>query len=285
MRPRFAAHREMRDEEGQCLSSEERLEMQTSRRQFLQMSSALGAMLPMGTLTSELPRENCVDSPWSAGQENAKSSSVPSVKFSGTDLSGWKARGPGKWNVKDGEIVANGEGWLALNQGLQDFALKFLFRSSGAEVGIILRNAPVSWSRFSHIAEAGGKTAGIYVDLTGKNPGSIYLVEIDAERKESHRKQVPAPPLDLPGQEHKMAAGACAPIACAGINNPRGALTGYPPEPPIRISEAEGGWKSVEILLRGPAFGWDTTGVATIAEERSQFGELAFHVSGGAGAT
>lgn len=259
--------------------------MQTSRRQFLQMSSALGAMLPMGTLTSELPRENCVDSPWSAGQENAKSSSVPSVKFSGTDLSGWKARGPGKWNVKDGEIVANGEGWLALNQGLQDFALKFLFRSSGAEVGIILRNAPVGWSRFSHIAEAGGKTAGIYVDLTGKNPGSIYLVEIDAERKESHRKQVPAPPLDLPGQEHKMAAGACAPIACAGINNPRGALTGYPPEPPIRISEAEGGWKSVEILLRGPAFGWDTTGVATIAEERSQFGELAFHVSGGAGAT
>ena len=51
-----------------------------------------------------------------------------------------------------------------------------------------------------------------------------------------------------------MAAGACAPIACAGINNPRGALTGYPPEPPVRISEAEGWLKSVEILLVGTGF-------------------------------
>jgi hypothetical protein len=258
--------------------------MSTNRRQFLQMSTALGALLPAGAIPRKLRLDVSSESLRDLAQDSGKSSSAPLFQ-SGKDLTGWTTRGSGKWAVKDTEIVANGEGWLIFNQGLQDFVLSFLFRSGGADVGIILRNAPASWSRFSHPAGAKGETAGIYVELTGKDAGTMYLVTLDQDGKEKERKRVPPPPLDLPGVEHKMAAGACAPIACAGINSPRGALTGYPPEPPVRISKEESGWQRVEISLRGAAFSWDTSGVAKIAEERSQYGQIALHVSGSSDAT
>ena len=258
--------------------------MRTTRRQFLEISSALGVAIPIGALGSSLAESSRAPI-LPVAQENAKSASSPTVKVSGSDLAAWQPRGAGKWEIKDGEIAASGEGWLALREGLQDFAMSFLFRASGGDVGILLRHAPQSWSRFSHTAAAGGKTAGIYVDLTGKTPGALYLVELDAGGAEIGRKVVPPPPLDLPGEEHKMAEGACAPIACPGLNHPRGALTGYPPEPPVRISDAADGWKRAEINFRGPAFAWDTTGVAKTAEERSQYGELAIHLRGGSAAS
>jgi hypothetical protein len=258
--------------------------MGTNRRQFLQMSTALGALLPVGAIPKELRLDDSSGPSPNLSQESGKSSSAPLFQ-SGKDLTGWTPRGSGKWAIKDTEIVANGEGWLIFNQGLQDFVLSFVFLSGAGDVGIVLRNAPTSWSRFSHFAGAKGETAGIYVELTGKDAGAMYLVTLDQDGKEKDRKRVPPPPLDLPGVEHKMAAGACAPIACSGINSPRGALTGYPPEPPVRISKAENGWQRVEISLRGPAFSWDTSGVAKIAEERSQYGQIALHVSGGSDAT
>jgi hypothetical protein len=262
--------------------------MRTSRRQFLEISSALGALFPLwksapeslGTLSSETPA--------TPPQEAAKSASTPAYRFSGSDLSGWQVQGAAKWNVTDGEIVGVGEsrgaGWLVMDRGLQDFALEFSFRSTGGEVGILLRNAPLSWSRFFHPKSTSDRTAGIYVVLSGTGAGSISLLTLDAQGKVLERKAVPAPPIDVAGAEHKMARGACAPIACAGINDPVGALTGYPPEPPVRIRKGIDGWQHVEVELRGSALPWDTTGVGALTDERSHFGQIALYVSEGANA-
>ncbi len=256
--------------------------MPTSRRQFLEVSSALGALLPFwrfrpkavpATLSHPLPK---------VPQEAARSSSTPAYQFNTPDLTGWHPQGAGKWNVKDAEILGSGEGWLVLDRGLQDFACKFSFRVNSGEAGLLLRNAPMHWSRFSHPEGASDRTAGIYVELSGKHRGAMSLLTLDSQGKELDRRPVPPPPLDVAGAEHQMAAGACAPIACAGISDPVGALNGYPPEPPIRISDGAEGWKQVEVVLRGPAFPWDTTGVGDLAEKRSHFGQIALRVSGGA---
>ena len=61
-------------------------------------------------------------------------------------------------------------------------------------------------------------------------------------------------------------------------------LIGYPPEPPVRITERKDGWRQVEVRLRGPALPWDNTGLGAIANDRSQFGQVALRVSGGADA-
>ncbi len=263
--------------------------MRSSRRQFLEISSALGALFPLWRLS---PKSWSVPSSRPLGtppQEATNSASTPAYQFSGGDLNGWHVQGAGKWTVEDAQIVAAADpggrsGWLVLDRGLEDFAMRFSFRSSGGEVGIILRNAPLNWSRFSHPTGASDRTAGIYVVLSGTGAGAISLLTLDAQGKEIERKPVPPPPLDVAGAEHKMAQGACAPIACAGINDPVGALTGYPPEPPVRISPGKDGWHDVEIELRGPALPWDGTGIAAVADERSQFGRVALYVSGGADA-
>src|ERR1700693_3024168 len=227
--------------------------MKTSRRQFLEASSALGALVPLLKFGPKSAHDILAQPLLASPQETAKSASVPVYQFNTPDLNGWHAQGAGKWSVKDGHIVgagvSGGAGWLVMDRGLQDFALRFSFRSTGGEVGILLRNAPLTWSRFLHPRGASDRTAGIYVVLSGAGAGSIFLLTLDAQGKEVERKAVPAPPIDVAGAEHKMARGACAPIACAGINDPVGALTGYPPEPPVRISKGADGWQQVEVEL------------------------------------
>ncbi|MGC1635877.1 MAG: FG-GAP-like repeat-containing protein [Candidatus Acidiferrales bacterium] len=260
--------------------------MKTSRRQFLEASSALGALVPLLKFGPTSAHDLLAQPPLPSAQETAKSASAPVYQFNTPDLSGWHALGAGKWSVKDGEIVgvgdSSGAGWLVMDRGLQDFALKFLFRSTGGEVGVLLRNAPLAWSRFHHPESVGDRTAGIYVVLSGTDAGSISLVTLDAQGKVTERKPVPPPPLDVAGAEHPMARGACAPIACAGINDPVGALTGYPPEPPVRISKGADGWMQAEVELRGSALPWDATGVGALTDERSHFGQVALCVSDGA---
>ena len=259
--------------------------MRTSRRQFLEMSSAMGAALPFWKLA---PKVAEATNPASNPQVASQSASQPAYRFNGTDLSGWHVKS-GQWTVKDAEIVAaadpSGKSWLVLDRGLQDFALHFSFRTTGGEVGIILRNAPLTWSRYSHPEGPSDRTGGIYVVLSGKEAGSISWVTLDAQGKIVDSKPIPPPPLDVAGAEHKMAKGACAPIWCAGINDPVGALTGYPPEPPVRISAGKDGWQDVEVELRGAALPWDTSGIGAVVDERSQYGQVALAVSGGAGAT
>ena len=251
--------------------------MRTNRRRFLEISSTLGALLPAGRLVPERSGDTFLERISGSEQENQKRRSTPFLASPFKDLEGWTSRGDGRWKVADGEIVANGEGWLALNQGLEDFIFRFDFRSERGEVGIILRNAPTDWSRFSHPSGAAGNTAGLYIELTGNNAGAISLVTLEKQGKvlESHR--VPGPPAFT---EPKRIDGACAPVACVGINHPFGTLTGYPPEPLVQIKPAKDGWKSVEIALRGPALPWDKTGLAKVADQRSQFGEIALHVTG-----
>ncbi len=260
--------------------------IRTSRRQFLKVSSTLGVLSPLYKLAGKSAHSSSLPPFSPVLQDSSKSSSTPSYQFSGSDLTGWHSQGPGRWNVRDSEIVgtsAAGEtNSLVLDQGLEDFNLKFSVHAVGGETGIILRNAPVSWSRFSHPAAAVGRTAGIYVPLSGPNLGKLYLVTLDDQGKELDRQPVPPPPLDLPGAKHTATKGACAPIACVGINDPEGDLPGYPPEPPVRITAGSGGWQDVEISLRGSALPWDKSGVGALADDRSQYGQIALRVSNGA---
>lgn len=260
--------------------------MRTSRRQFIKASSTLGALLPISTLLAKGAPGISSKPALSSPQESAKSASVPTYEFNKKDLSAWRIKGPGKWTVKDHEIAGEGDpsgvSWLLLKQGFQDFALRFSFRSIGGEAGILLRNAPLNWSRFLHPPSVSDRTAGIYVALSGSDAASLFLVTLDSQGKILERKPIPPPPVDLPGAEHEMVTGACAPIACVGINDPQGSLTGYPPEPPVRIRSRKNGWQDVEILLRGAAFPWDNRGAAV--NERSQFGEIALCLSGEASA-
>jgi hypothetical protein len=259
--------------------------MRTSRRRFLEIASSLGALAPLSKLSLHLAAKGATPVAAALPQEYPASSSGPAYQFSGS-LTGWHTQGPANWSVKTGEIVAEGDssggGWLVLDRGFEDFVLKFSFRSEKGEAGVLVRNAPLTWSRFSHPSGDSNRTAGIYVVLSGEGAGALSLLTLDSQGREVEKKSVPPAPLDLPDTEHKMIPGACAPIACSGINHAQGAVPGYPPEPPVRISEGADGWKEVEIMLRGSAFTWDATDISAIADERSQFGHIALHISGGA---
>ena len=184
--------------------------MRTSRRQFLEASSALGALVPFLKFGSKSAHGLLTPPQPPILQEAGKSASAPVYQFNSADLTGWHTQGAGKWSVKDAEIVAAGDsskaGWLVLDRGLQDFVLKFSFRSSGGEVGVLLRNAPLTWSRFHHPEGASDRTAGIYAVLSGTGAGSLSLVTLDAQGKELERKPVPAPPLDVAGAERPAAS-------------------------------------------------------------------------------
>ena len=111
--------------------------MRTSRRQFLEASSALGALVPFLNFGPNSTRDLLPQPLPASLQEAANSASALVYQFNNSDLTGWHVLGAGKWSVKDAQIVATadstGTGWLVLDRGLQDFALKFLFRSSGGE--------------------------------------------------------------------------------------------------------------------------------------------------------
>jgi len=99
--------------------------MRTSRRRFLEISSTVSALLPVGRLLTERSSDTFLEHTVGAAQENQKrrSTRLPTSPFK--DLEGWASRGNGRWTVENGEIVANGEGWLVLKEGLEDFAIRF----------------------------------------------------------------------------------------------------------------------------------------------------------------
>jgi len=251
--------------------------MRTSRRKFLEMSSALGLVVPSGVLgVADLASDSEVTS--GSAVQNASGDS-PTALFSSpySDLKDWTQRGRGRWTVNQHEVVANGEGWLLFNECLEDFVFKFLFQCGAGDVGIILRNAPTVWSRFSHPNPPSGNSSGIYVELTGPRAGAITVVTLDPDGRELSKTDVPSPPTDI---DSKSVSGACFPVACVGINDPQGTRNGYPPEPPVRLSKAVDGWISVEVRLRGPALSWDKRSSAKLEAKRSQFGQLGLHVRG-----
>jgi hypothetical protein len=260
--------------------------MRTSRREFLEIASRASALFPMSKLVAGAEHDLEPNATVAPLQQDSRISSAPVKAFDGSTLSGWHVRGSAKWRVEDAEIVgsgdAGGSGWLVLDNGIEDFALTFSFRANGGEAGVLLRNAPLSWSRYSHSPRKPEEnTSGLYVVLTGPHAGEMSLITLDAQGNELDRKMLPPPPIDVAGRVNPLYSGACSPIACVGINDPQGATSGYPPEPPVRISAAADGWQRAEISLRGAAAAWDTSGVAAILDARSQFGELALRVSGG----
>jgi hypothetical protein len=255
--------------------------MRTNRRQFLELVSAAGVTLPFAGAQTWAQQAG----PTASGEKAAAAIAAgPLHPFDGTSINGWRTHGAASWNAAAGELLGNGqkgEGWLELKRGFQDFALTFSFQASGAQVGLLMRNAPVTWSRFSHPAERGGRTVGIYTGLTGAHAGAMSVLTLDPEWKQLQSQRVPMVPQEEPGRGDKLYRDKCAPIPCAGINDAEATLTGYPPEPPVRVTVGADGWTEVEIYLRGPACPWDKTGIANALEARSQFGAIALHVSGG----
>lgn len=258
--------------------------MKPNRRQFLALASTAGAGFPFLQAGAKLQQAS---SPAiSAGQGNiARTTGLsPLSLFDGASLTGWRIQGPAQWRVENGELLGScetrGGGWLATQRGFEDFVLKFAFRSSGEEMGVLLRNASLDWSRFSHPEHAGGRSMGIYVALTGAHAGGVSLLTLDAEGKEIDRKPIPAPVHEDAGSADKIYPGMCAPIPCSGINDAEATKAGWPSHPSIHLSPRSDGWQQVEITLRGSACPWDTTGAAEALEARSQFGNLALFVYG-----
>jgi hypothetical protein len=68
--------------------------------------------------------------------------------------------------------------------------LRFAFRSTSGEAGVLLRNAPLEWSRFSRPAHAGDRTKGVYVALTGAHAGEMSMLTLDADGKEIDRIEI-----------------------------------------------------------------------------------------------
>jgi hypothetical protein len=64
--------------------------------------------------------------------------------FDGRSLAGWTAIGsrPGNWGVRDGLLVARGEGkgWLSTNRAFGDFVLRLEYRTGpGGNSGVLIR--------------------------------------------------------------------------------------------------------------------------------------------------
>ncbi len=239
----------------------------------------------MTKLFAESKDEPTGIAPREQSRGDSQISSAPVSAFDGVSLNGWKVRGSGNWRAQDGELVGSSNpgqtGWLVLDRSLEDLVLKLSFRAESSEVGVLLRNAPLSWSRYSHPPrQAGEKTSGLYVTLSGPHAGAMSLITLDEQGNELDRKPIPPPPTAVPHAENPPTAGACAPIFCVGINHAQGTKYGYGPEPPVQISTGAEGWQHVELVLRGSAASWDNSGMAAALEQRSQYGELALRASG-----
>jgi len=99
--------------------------------------------------------------------------------FNGTTLAGWHPQGTADWRVEDSSIIGsvrksdNAGGWLVLDHAYEDFILDISVRCMNCEGGVLLRDAPVSWSHFSHAADVAGNTSGLYVSLSGADAGAM----------------------------------------------------------------------------------------------------------------
>jgi hypothetical protein len=116
----------------------------------------------------------------------------PSQIFNGTTLTGWHVQGLGDWRVERGVIVGSnrkGEsagGWLVLDHPYENLLLRFSFRCSDCETGVLFRSSKV-----------GDGTGGTYVSLAGSDAGTVYRATLDSQGRELDRK-----PLGIPsGQD------------------------------------------------------------------------------------
>lgn len=178
--------------------------------------------------------------------------------FDGVNLAGWQPQGTAQWSVEDGAIVGTVTqpgrgGWLVLDTGHEDFKLRFRFKSGGAEAGVLLRSAPVLWSRNSHPEKTGDQMRGVLVSLAGPELGAMDLVTLDSEGKELSRKPLPK------------------------------AVSEYRP---VEINRLPDGWTEVNITMRGTAIPEPENAprhALPFDAEQSHYGRIALHVSGPAG--
>jgi hypothetical protein len=109
------------------------------------------------------------------------SDSGTAALFDGKSLSGWHVQGGADWRVANGAIVGaakNGAGgWLVLDKGYEDLALRLTFQCSG-DCGVLLRRQSTE-----------GGASGVYVPLAGEAAGKTFLqIALDGQGKETSRK-------------------------------------------------------------------------------------------------
>jgi hypothetical protein len=105
--------------------------------------------------------------------------------FDGSSLSGWHAIGAAQWQVQNREIVgsaAGGAGWLVLDRGYEDVGIRFSFRCSGCQTGVLLRDA-----------KSGDGSEATYLALAGPDAGALYRIDLDARGQETARKELGKP--------------------------------------------------------------------------------------------
>ena len=102
--------------------------MRTSRRRFLEISSTVSALLPVGRLLTERSSDTFLEHTVGAAQENQKrrSTRLPTSRFK--DLEGWASRGNGRWTVENGELSQTAKvGWFSKRAlKISQFVLSFI---------------------------------------------------------------------------------------------------------------------------------------------------------------
>lgn len=133
--------------------------MKTNRRQFLELASTAGAWFPFWKSAAKVQEGSSSDGSVGPANRGRTASATHVPLFDGTSLKGWHVLGPSRWQVENGELLGSCDaaegGWLELDRGFEDFVLRFAFRSSSGEAGVLLRNAPLTWSRYAHPADRG----------------------------------------------------------------------------------------------------------------------------------
>jgi hypothetical protein len=168
----------------------------------------------------------------------------PASLFNGRSLSGWEPIGAGKWEVRDGAIVGsavqNGDGWLVLKDGYQDFVLEFDLQCGvDCRTGVLLR----AWKE-------GNGLNGIYIPIGGADMGKMYRAAVGADHSITKKSQMPwtSPVASNQGIDE----GPCDPYPCAGIRDAKGGAlslgTGSSATPKYTLDP---GWNKVTVTMRG----------------------------------
>jgi hypothetical protein len=113
-----------------------------------------------------------------------KARSMPAA----SGLTGWHSQGGAQWRFEDADIVGSVQpggsraGWLVRDQSYEDFLLRFWFKCTDCQAGVLFRSAKIS-----------GNTEGIYVSLNSSDVGGVYRLTLGADEQELRRKPLGTP--------------------------------------------------------------------------------------------
>jgi hypothetical protein len=205
----------------------------------------------------------------------AAATTGPRPAFDGKTLSGWRQQGQATWKVDKGEIAGTVQGgsggWLVLNDSYEQVGVEFWFRCTGdCQTGVLLG-----------MQTEGDRTTGTYLSLAEGDLGRYEMTLGGQGQEISREKPKPAPAAPRQGDR-------ATPSEAALVRFPD------PPNHPYAAQTTDAhvnpnGWNEVEVhmmdgslsaYLNGHRIDTGRSG----ADAESQYGPLAFRVTGKAGA-